>query len=482
MSSDGDLPDHLSEAALGKRLDELLASLSPTPTPTAEQMVGKFRVDRLVGFGAFGVVYSASDTDLDRQVALKLPRIEVLADRERRRRFKDEAHLAATLDHPNIVPAYEAVLDGPAPYIASMFVDGPNLAEFISQNPSGIDWKHAAEHIAQLADGVAYAHSRGVFHRDLKPSNVLLQPISELPDALPDFRPRLTDFGLAKAVGIDQLDTRTSMMIGTPLYMAPEQFDSDINPENGMNMAAVDIYSLGVMLFELLSGTPPRADHSYRQLLDLRGSVISMQPLMASTNVPADLRKICRTCLEVNPVARYQSAEELAEVLRSCIAGGSCKHRSIGWRGQLDYWSQQPQRIRDAGKFLLWSHVLMAVWVTSVSVLAPLIYGEVPSFYLRGLGELAIVLVTMHCPMIWLAIQTSRGKRWAVPVGLLATGLAGLPVYLPIFTEATFFADLYDSAPPFFKFMVHMMLSLCFLTSFGLYLAAYRAWRRLRIA
>jgi serine/threonine protein kinase len=197
----------------------------PGAADTLPESIGRFEVLRLLGHGGFGVVYLARDPLLDREVALKVPRLHALASEGMVERFRREARATAALDHPNIVPIHETGEAGPLCYIAFAFCDGPNLAQWLKIQASPVPPRMAAEMVRQLAEAMQYSHGRGVLHRDLKPSNVLLfpaRPGTEQPGTLP-FAPRIVDFGLARLAEEDLAATGTSAVIGTPLYMAPEQ-------------------------------------------------------------------------------------------------------------------------------------------------------------------------------------------------------------------------------------------------------------------
>lgn len=214
-----------SIAEVVQRLDHLWPEEAPVLSDFSGdhvgQRVGKYILQRIVGRGSFGVVYQAYDPELDREVALKLPRPEVLIDAERLKRFEGEATTAAQLDHPAIVPIFDAQFTGPVPYIASAYCGGPDLGDWLAARKTPVEPQQAAEFVAQLAEAVHYAHQQGVLHRDLKPSNIMLEPCdTSSPSAeLADYEPRLTDFGLAKLVQASLHDTRSSLLVGTPLYM-----------------------------------------------------------------------------------------------------------------------------------------------------------------------------------------------------------------------------------------------------------------------
>jgi tRNA A-37 threonylcarbamoyl transferase component Bud32 len=280
------------------------------PTSAAGTRVryfGDYELLEEIARGGMGVVYKARQVSLSRIVALKMILAGQLASEEDVKRFRAEAEAAAHLDHPNIVPIYEVGEHEGNHYFSMQFVDGPSLAKQLGSAP----WSNrdAAELIRATAEAVHYAHERGVIHRDLKPGNVLLK--KEERGAESSFMPRITDFGLAKRVGQGASLTITGQIVGTPSYMAPEQAGGqkeEVGP-------AADVYALGAILYELLTGRPPfQAATPYDILLQ----VVSEEPVPPTrlqTKVPHDLETICLKCLEKRPERRYRSARELAEDL-----------------------------------------------------------------------------------------------------------------------------------------------------------------------
>src|SRR5262249_51200406 len=216
--------------------------------------LGRFRLLRELGRGGFGVVYLASDPLLGREVALKVPRPEVGLTPELRERFAREARAAAGLEHPNIVPVYEAGEAGPVCFLVSADCPGVSLAQWLRGRAEPVPFRTAAALVATLADAMGHAHGRGVVHRDLKPANVLLGAGQGTAPAELPWVPRITDFGLAKLMlGGAGGQTQSGAIVGTPCYMAPEQAGGktrDVGP-------TADIYSLGTILYELLTGRPP---------------------------------------------------------------------------------------------------------------------------------------------------------------------------------------------------------------------------------
>jgi serine/threonine protein kinase len=339
----------------------------PVPTPESPfQQLGRFLIRRQLGQGAFGMVFLADDPQLGREVALKVPRPEALLTGELRERFLREARAAAGLDHPNLVPVYEAGAVGPLCYIASTYCSGITLIDWLKERNQLPPVRLAATLVATLADAVAHAHSRGVIHRDLKPGNVLLQgterdpegarstvkePVGERESADADcnFIPRITDFGLAKLT-IDapgqradagDAETRSGAILGTPNYMAPEQA-SGKNKEIG---PAADIYALGAILYELLTGQPPFRGETILETLEQVRSRDPLPPGRLRPKLARDLETISLKCLQKESCKRYESAAALADDLRRYIAGEPIQARPIrAWERGLKWARRKPSQ------------------------------------------------------------------------------------------------------------------------------------------
>ncbi len=326
LPADDTLPPELAERL--RRGVDCLRRLESVRRERAR--VGRFELRRELGRGGFATVYLAWDPEAGREVALKVPNERSRWSHELCRRFLREAYVSAGLDHPNVIPVYEAgEVDGTW-YIVSAYCDGPNLADWLAGQKAPVPPREAAALVAALADGVQYVHDEKVLHRDIKPSNVLLQregpadgaeapPGPGAPCTLRGERytPRLTDFGLAKHLDSDTCQTASGGLIGTLPYLAPEQADgrlADMGPPT-------DVYALGGLLYELLTGRPPFAGKGYAEKLRLITSAEPVPPRRLRRDVPRALQAICLKCLEKQPRRRYATAAELAAQLRRYLAG-----------------------------------------------------------------------------------------------------------------------------------------------------------------
>jgi tetratricopeptide (TPR) repeat protein len=280
-------------------------------------------VERL-GVGGFGSVWKARDRKLDRTVAVKIPRQGILSDDDLEKFFR-EARAAAQLQHPNIVRVHEVSRDGDSVFIVSDFVRGTPLNDWLTaQQPT---MREAAEICATIADALQHAHGRGVIHRDLKPANVLIDG---------EGRPQLMDFGLAKREAGEVTVTVEGQVLGTPAYMSPELAQGEAHTVDRRS----DLYSLGVILFELLAGELPFRGNA-RMLMHQVIQDEPPSPRKFNGNIPRDLETITLRCLQKRPERRYQSAQELATELRRYLAGQPILARPIGRLARAGRWAKR---------------------------------------------------------------------------------------------------------------------------------------------
>jgi serine/threonine protein kinase/tetratricopeptide (TPR) repeat protein len=270
---------------------------------------GDYELLEEIGRGGQGIVYRAHQKSLNRTVALKVIGLGPWTTEAHLKRIRWEAEAAASLDHPFIVPIHEVGVRDGCCYFSMNFVEGGQLDEVVRDAPMSI--RRAAELIAKVARTVHYAHEHGILHRDIKPGNILLDSKGE---------PHLTDFGLARLVESESTITRTLEVLGTPSYMAPEQAAG----EHGKLNKATDVYGLGAVLYQLLTGHPPFAGGTTYETIKLVLEKEPRQPRLWNRKIDRDLSTICLKCLEKDPKRRYSSALALAEDLEHWL-----KHEPI---------------------------------------------------------------------------------------------------------------------------------------------------------
>jgi serine/threonine-protein kinase len=290
----------------------------------------RFQILRPLGTGGAGTVYLAFDTRLQKQVAVKVPRLEVLAAPSLRYRFLREARTAAGFDHPNLIAVHETGEIGPICYMVSAYCPGTSLREWFARHEEVTSPRDAAHFLAMVADAVGYIHERGVVHRDLKPGNILLERSAsaapELEESEPGsdksvppvaadwnlglshFTPKISDFGLAKWLDADDGQTRSGTVLGTPRYMAPEQAEGRVRVVGPHS----DVYALGVIFYELLTRQTPSWE------AEAKGPML-VSPRKLNPELPRELDGVCRKCLERAPEERYASAVGLAGALRDFL-------------------------------------------------------------------------------------------------------------------------------------------------------------------
>jgi serine/threonine-protein kinase len=322
--------------------------------------IAGFEILEVLGAGGMGIVYRARQERLDRFVALKMIRAGADARPEDLLRFETEAKAVAAIEHSNIVKIFEIGEQDGLPYFSLEYLAGGSLAKKISGKPQPVD--EAARIVEILARATAVAHQHGVIHRDLKPANVLIAADGTL---------KITDFGLVKRLESDSGQTRSGSILGTPSYMAPEQ----ARAESQHVGPAADQYSLGAILYELLTGRPPFQGSSVLDTLDMVRSKEPVAPSQLQPRTPPDLETICLKCLEKDIARRYPDVLALAEDLRRFRAGEHILARPVSDIERLWRWCLRNRRVA----LLTATVAMLLVVVAAGSAVAAVMLGKANS-------------------------------------------------------------------------------------------------------
>lgn len=389
-----------------------------------------------IGRGGMGMVYKARQRSLNRTVALKMILRGELATPEDRTRFRTEAQAAAHLEHPNIVHVYEAGEQEGQAYFSMRFVEGETLAALLARGP--LRPRDAARYLAAISRAVQYAHERGILHRDLKPSNILIDQNEE---------PHITDFGLAKRTSRTggtpvppsfppAALTATGAILGTPAYMAPEQASN----RRGTPSPLSDVYSLGVILYEMLTGRPPFQAPTPLDTLLLVLEQDPVPPRLFNPGVDADLEMICLKCIQKEPELRYASAGALAADLEAYLHGEPLSVRSGRLASVFNRtFRETPHAVVMENFGLLWM-VHSAVVLLMCGLTTGLACGEVanPLWYLLlwGGGLIVWAFLFWHLrkragPVLFVERQVAHvwGAAIAATIGVFVVEyLLGMPV------------------------------------------------------
>lgn len=287
---------------------------------------GDYELLEEIARGGMGIVYKARQLGLDRIVAVKMLLFGPLASPEYVQRFRTEAAAAASLQHPNIVAIHEVGFREGQHFFAMDYVAGRSLADIVRDGP--LSPKRAATHVKAITEAIQYAHERGILHRDLKPSNVLLDEHDQ---------PKVTDFGLAKRLEKDTDLTLSGQVLGSPNYMPPEQAAA----QRGSVGKRSDVYSLGAILYHLLTGRAPFVAATVAETLQQVQNVEPVSPTVLNPHLPHDLKTICLKCLEKEPERRYQTAQELTDELGRFLKNEPILARPVSRPEKLWRWCRR---------------------------------------------------------------------------------------------------------------------------------------------
>jgi eukaryotic-like serine/threonine-protein kinase len=325
-----DLREFFANRDQMQRLAEPLRGNTAPARPSAPlgklRYFGDYELLEEVAVGGMGIVYKARQVSLNRIVAVKMILKGTLAREEDVKRFRAEAEAAASLQHPAIVAIHEVGLHEGQHYFSMDFVEGHSLAELPREQP--LSARQAAEYVRDAAEAVHHAHQHGTLHRDLKPSNILIDRQG---------RVRITDFGLAKRIEGNSDLTLTGQILGTPSYMPPEQASG----KRSLVAAASDIYSLGAVLYELLTGRPPFRGESPAETLRQVETLDPVSPRLLNPATPSDLETICLKCLEKEPHKRYGTAQLLADDLGRFLRGDPIVARPVSRPARAWRWCRR---------------------------------------------------------------------------------------------------------------------------------------------
>jgi serine/threonine-protein kinase len=405
-------------------------------------LFGKYRIEAELGRGGMGVVYRADQADLCRKVALKMILHGQLASAKEVERFLDEARAAARIQHPNVVQVYEVGESAGRHFLAMELIEGTSLerliAEFHRTNTLPTP-EQAVCFMLPLVRAVEHLHQQGIVHRDLKPGNILIPGKSESDSTrtvtiprtcaeLPSLAAKISDFGLAKSIaGSDPVRTQSGVIVGTPSYMAPEQAASKRDLTR-----AVDLYALGAILYELLTGQPPFRAATPLDTLVLVLESEPARPKSLRPAIPRDLEAIVLKCLEKDPARRYASAGELAADLERFLAHEPVKARPLSISRRLAHWTRrEPALASRVGALVVFAGVVQLNYHLSGNVALELhlsVMGLLGAWVLISFGFQ--MLLRREADRIWVACAWSAVDILIYSLVLMARGVETGPLII----------------------------------------------------
>ena len=358
-----------------------------------------YEIEAELGRGGMGVVYKARQVSLNRLVALKMILAEGFQRPESRERFLAEAAVVARMQHPNVVQIFECGTHDDQHFFSMELCEGGSLAQRLLSGP--LSPRQAAALLRSVAEGAQAAHDHGIIHRDLSPGNILLASGGR--EAPAEFIPKISDFGLAKQLSATV--TRSGAVFGTPSYMAPEQTVDARTIDH-----RADVYALGAILYECLTGRPP---FQAEALLDTLEQVRHREPApvrQLQPSVPRDLDTICLKCLAKEPPRRYATARELADDLGRFLQGRPILARPSSLLDRLTRWCQRPERVPFAGRLAIVVHGALAAWKLLAVFLIGLGIGIVPRDAQECVIQILGLIAFLNVPQIWVGFAVLA--RW----------------------------------------------------------------------
>ncbi|MEM9644313.1 MAG: serine/threonine-protein kinase [Planctomycetota bacterium] len=454
-----------SAAELFSHLDRVEPSGPAKASSADKQLVGKFQLLQPLGSGGMSTVFLAEDLDLRRLVALKIPRAELLADARHRQRFVREAKLAAKLQHPGLVSVLEAGTAGAATYIVSEFCERGDLSNWLIQHDKKVAFRDAAVFVAELCEAVQYMHFNGVLHLDLKPSNILLRDrITGVGNGsttdhasgareLPALAPMVTDFGVSRLIDGAGTNTNTSLVLGTLLFMAPEQ----LVPSLGAVGPKSDLYAIGIIFAQMIGASVAREGATYRQILEMLDEYSSRHRAVECDDLPSDLRTVLLRSTAKHPGHRYASVTDFANDLRAIAMGQPVAGHQLGVLRYLSDWSGRPPRIREAWWLCIGANSISAFWMIAGMIL---ITGEMfpGTERLPALVSCGMLVTTVNFPMLVFGLVGLRGHSWPFLPALFIVLICNLLVpAIVLMSDMEVIPGLYVEAP-FFERLNHFLV------------------------